>query len=172
MLNTPYENRTYLIFLSIMNRKSILFTHEKQAAKLSYLDNERENKPILMFCHANGYSAETYSYYHQKLDKKYRVIGIDFLNHGQSETNLNFSGWYFYRDQICSLIDELKLSNVIGIGHSMGAAALIQAGYKKPELFSYLIGFDPTILNFYKIACSRIFLNPAGQGRSKEKKFV
>ena len=150
-----------------MVRKNILF----QNTKLSYLDNEKQNKPALIFCHANGYSTEIFNYYYRKLDRQFRTIGIDFLNHGRSEGNLNFSGWHFYRDQILAVIDELGLSNVIGIGHSMGGAALIQAGYKRVEPFALLIGLDPTILNFIKIEYSRTFLNPLAK-TARERKYL
>ena len=137
---------------------------------ISYLDNERKNKPVLIFCHGNGYSAAMFNYYYERLNTDYRVLGLDFLNHGNSQSRLDFSGWHFYTDQLLALMTHLGLSGVIGIGHSMGGAALIQAGYRRPDLFHLSIGLDPIVLDLLGIMLRWSFLNPLARKARKRKR--
>ena len=107
----------------IFKRKFFIF----QNLNLSYLDSETQSEQIILITHANGYSAECYSYLIESLRDKYRVIALDFAGHGQSESFYDFTSWDFLRDQILALIEHEKLGNIISIGHSMGGSSVLRA---------------------------------------------
>ncbi|EMY79483.1 alpha/beta hydrolase family protein [Leptospira weilii serovar Ranarum str. ICFT] len=151
-----------------MLRKTFSF----QGLNLSYIDtNSNSNsKPTILLCHANGYSALTYKFYIESLQKTHRVIALDFAGHGESEPTLNFRDWYFFRDQVLSLINAERLENITGIGHSLGGASLLLASYHSPEKFKKVIAHDPVILNFLQVTFSRIFHNPLAKVAIKRRR--
>ncbi len=137
----------------------------------SYLDNQNiQAKSTILFCHANGYSAGCYQYYFRRLSNNYRLIGLDFLNHGQSETNLKIHNWNLYREQIIGLIKQLSLSNVTGIGHSLGGSCLLMASYSlQNNVFSKIICLDPVLLNPAFAMYSRLFGHPMAYSAKKRR---
>jgi pimeloyl-ACP methyl ester carboxylesterase len=147
-----------------MNKKSFSF----KGLNLSYIDTE-SSKPCILFTHANGFSAGCYSYYIRRLSENYRVLALDFSGHGDSDNTFNFSDWSFFKDQILELIRVESLQNLIGIGHSLGAATLLMSAYTKPDVFHKLILFDPTVLNLRLTILSRIFPNPYAKNALKRR---
>ncbi|TGK18310.1 alpha/beta fold hydrolase [Leptospira kmetyi] len=151
-----------------MLRKTFSF----QGLNLSYIDTDSNSstKPILLLCHANGYSALTYKFYIESLRNTHRVIALDFAGHGESEGTVNFKNWYFFRDQILALIRHENLENVVGVGHSLGGASLLLSSYHSPEKFKKVIAHDPVALDFLQITYSRLFHNPLAKVAIKRRR--
>jgi len=159
-----------------MQRKS--FTYKNLS--LSYLDSQ-DTKTInkskntkaetIIITHANGYSAQTYSYYISKLHSLgYRVLALDFSGHGSSDSTLEFTSWDFFRDQLLALIEYEKISSVIGIGHSLGGAVQLRTAIKRPEIFKKVIVFDPVVANLFMAIFVKVLQNPLAKGAIKRRK--
>ena len=148
-------------------RKKKINFHERT---LTYLDNEKKSSTSIVMCHGNGYSGECLNYYLKRLGQKHRVLAITFMNHGDSESDDNFTDWSFYTKQILCILTHEGLQQIIGIGHSMGAIALIEAAYQNPSKFLGVIGLDPTFLNMFTIIFSRMFGNPPAWKVAKRKR--
>jgi pimeloyl-ACP methyl ester carboxylesterase len=158
---------------SLKSEQSIIFKRKFfifQNLNLSYLDSETQSEQIILITHANGYSAECYSYLIEALRDKYRVIALDFAGHGQSEPFYDFTSWDFLRDQILALIEHEKLGNIISIGHSMGGSSVLRASKKKPNLFKKLILFDPTFLSIPILAYGALFGIPIAKNAIKRRR--
>lgn len=144
-----------------------------QGLKLTYYDTETPGIPILI-AHANGYSAGCYRYYIENLKNQFRVLALDFSGHGKSESTLNFSSWYFFRDQILYLLEK-ELSpqeKAIGIGHSLGGASMLLSIKKKPNYFLKVIALDPVVLNIHISLLAKLIENPlAKAAKSRRKTF-
>ncbi|TGM96925.1 alpha/beta fold hydrolase [Leptospira yasudae] len=151
-----------------MLRKTFSF----RGLNLSYIDTKPDSKngPIVLLCHANGYSALTYRYYIEELSKTHRVIALDFAGHGESDSTLDFKNWYFFRDQVLALIEAENLRDIIGVGHSLGGASLILSSYHSPEKFRKVIANDPVVLDFLKVTYSRLFHNPLAKVAIKRRR--
>ena len=150
----------------IFNRKFFDF----QNLKLSYLYTETNSDQVILITHANGYSAECYSYLIEAFRDKYRVIALDFSGHGQSEPFYDFTSWDFLRDQILTLIKHENLNNIISIGHSMGGSSVLRASKRKSSLFKKLILLDPTFLSLSIIAYGSIFGIPIAKNANKRRR--
>lgn len=149
-----------------MERKSFVF----DSHTLSYMDFGGKFEKTVLLTHANGYSSECYLYILEELTKKFRVIGLDFTGHGKSEHSLRFYDWYYFRDQILALIRHESLTNIFGIGHSLGGASLLLSASKQPEHFSKIITFDPVVLDFFRITYVKIFGGPLAKNAKKRRR--
>ncbi|MBM9579020.1 alpha/beta hydrolase [Leptospira sp. 201903070] len=151
-----------------MLRKTFSF----RGLDLSYIDSDpnSKTKKTILLCHANGYSALTYKFYIEELSKTHRVLALDFAGHGESQSTLEFKNWYFFRDQILALIEFENLSDLIGVGHSLGGASLLLASYVVPEKFKKVIANDPVVLDFLKVTYAWIFHNPLAMVAIKRRR--
>ena len=103
----------------------------------------RAEKPTLLFLHATGFHARVWDKIINDLSV-HHVIAVDQRGHGRSE-NKKIEHWTELVADISELIAHLDLTNIIGIGHSMGAHALIAACGKLESRFNKLIAIDPVI---------------------------
>ncbi|TGM58326.1 alpha/beta fold hydrolase [Leptospira adleri] len=151
-----------------MLRKTFSF----RGLTLSYIDTDpnSKTKQTILLCHANGYSALTYKFYIEALSKTHRVVALDFAGHGESQSTLRFKNWYFFRDQILALIESENLSDLIGVGHSLGGASLLLASYKSPERFRKIVANDPVVLDYLKVTYAWIFHNPLAKVAIKRRR--
>ena len=77
----------------------------------------------------------------KKLSEYYRVILVDLRNHGHSDWSEKFS-YEIMADDIKELCDELNLSKLILLGHSMGGKVAINFAQKHEDLLKKLIVVD------------------------------
>ena len=73
---------------------------------------------------------------------RYRVVAIDLPGFGQSGKNR--TDWNFdeYAADVKAVIDQLKLKNVILIGHSMSGDIVLNVANKYPSAVIGLVGID------------------------------
>ncbi|MCZ8240176.1 MAG: alpha/beta hydrolase [Leptospiraceae bacterium] len=154
-----------------MQEKSFRF-HDLNLKYYDYSEAKIASKPLVLFAHANGYSAGCYRQYHQALSQKYRVLALDFAGHGKSQSTLAFKTWFFFRDQILALLQsELKPGQkVIGIGHSLGGASMLLASQKSPELFAKVLAMDPVVLGWRITTLAKFLEGPLAQGARKRRR--
>lgn len=77
----------------------------------------------------------------KKLSEYYRVILVDLRNHGHSDWSEKFS-YEIMADDVKELCDELNLSDLILLGHSMGGKVAINFAQKHEDLLKKLIVVD------------------------------
>jgi pimeloyl-ACP methyl ester carboxylesterase len=110
--------------------------------ELAYIDQGSGDQTIILV-HGLASNAGFWRYNIPELSKKYRVIAVDLPGYGKSEKGDYPYSMSFYADEIKKLIDELKLKNVIYVGHSMGGQIGIKLAIKYPELLNKLILASP-----------------------------
>ncbi len=102
-------------------------------------------EPTLWMVHATGFHARVWDQLIHRLAPRH-VIATEQRGHGRSGGN-DFSTWAdFGRDQ-AMLAAALDVQGAVGIGHSMGAHALVHAAALEPSRFRQLILIDPVILS-------------------------
>jgi pimeloyl-ACP methyl ester carboxylesterase len=103
----------------------------------------------LVFCHANGFNAQTYRTILAPLGAQMRILAIDLRGHGATAlpTELeNRKGWGAYRDDLLTLLPHVVQGPVTVAGHSMGATTSLMAAAQAPDLISNLVLFDPVLM--------------------------
>lgn len=110
--------------------------------KISYIDQGSGEQTIILV-HGLASNAGFWRYNIPELSKKYRVIAVDLPGYGKSQKGDYAYSMSFYADQIQKLIEELKLKNVVYVGHSMGGQIGIKLAIKYPGLLKKLILASP-----------------------------
>jgi lipase len=104
----------------------------------------RGTAPTLWMVHATGFHGRVWDQVIHLLPGRH-VIATEQRGHGRSSGG-SFDSWAdFGRDQAAMAV-ALDLQGAVGIGHSMGAYALVQAAALVPHCFRQLVLIDPVIL--------------------------
>ena len=100
--------------------------------------------PTLLMVHATGFHGRVWDQVIARLPD-HQVLALELRGHGRSEKRA-FNSWEDFGRDVAAFSAARDLHGAIGIGHSMGAHALVQAAAFEPERFSRLVLIDPTIM--------------------------
>ncbi len=99
-------------------------------------------EPALVFVH--GWSCDK-SYWKTQVEKfssEYKVVTIDLAGHGESGTERKDYSVQLFGSDVAAVVNDLKLSKVILIGHSMGGSVILEAAKLLDKKVIGLIGVD------------------------------
>ena len=114
---------------------------------LATIEWEGPGSPTLLLAHATGFHKLVWSALVDELRADgfaHRVIAHDFRSHGQSP-KLADHHWSHFGDDVLEVVAEID-GPVIGVGHSMGGAAMLLASLAHPERFLGQILIEPIIV--------------------------
>jgi len=101
------------------------------------------------FAHANAYSPGSYLQLLKPLTKEYRVIGMKQRPLWPNTDPKYLTNWEQLADDLILFLDQQKLKEIVGIGHSLGAVVSVMAAKKRPDLFRRLILLEPVLFPQY-----------------------
>lgn len=104
---------------------------------------ERGQGPTLLLVHATGFHARCWDPVVARLGDRH-VIAVDQRGHGRSEKT-EITHWDVFGRDMAELVRALELVDVVGVGHSMGGHALVDAAAVASERFRRLVLIDPVI---------------------------
>lgn len=115
---------------------------------VSALHFGRTSNPLkLVFCHANGFNAQSYSELLTPLGV--HAVALDMRGHGQSRlptTPDNLPNWHVFADDISEFFARYIDRPVMLAGHSFGAVSAILAAGDLGDKCTGLLAFDPVIM--------------------------
>ncbi|MDK1024142.1 MAG: alpha/beta hydrolase [Gammaproteobacteria bacterium] len=105
----------------------------------------------ILLIHATGFHARCWDQVVMGLGDAH-VIAVDLRGHGRSE-KLGPYLWKTFGDDVTCLIEELDLTGIIGVGHSMGGHSITWAAAGCQDRFNRLVLVDPVIMapEFYAL---------------------
>ena len=100
-----------------------------------------------MLSHATGFHGRCFDPVVESLHTDYECTSFDFRGYGDSNLPNDWPvAWQGYCDDALAITKSLQNKNqIIAVGHSMGATALVMAALIEPELFKALILYEPII---------------------------
>ncbi len=106
---------------------------------------QRGHGPTVWLVHATGFHGRVWDQVVHRLPPERHVIAIEQRCHGRSEP-VPFDHWRLFGQDQAAQIDACGLQGALGVGHSMGAHALVQAAVLRPGAFRRLILVDPVMV--------------------------
>jgi lipase len=100
-------------------------------------------EPTLLLVHATGFHARCWDVLIARLGERH-IIALDQRGHGRSQ-KVGIEHWEVFGQDLAALVEALDLQVVIGVGHSMGGHALVDAAAALPDRFRRLVLMDPVI---------------------------
>lgn len=94
-----------------------------------YVDNHRDSSTVL-FCHGNSGTLDGFAAVMDQLAGDYRTVAFDFIGFGGSSAAADPKTGYSFRGQasvLRSVVNLLKLSDYIIVGHSLGGHVALEA---------------------------------------------
>jgi pimeloyl-ACP methyl ester carboxylesterase len=104
-----------------------------------------------LYAHATGFHAHIWSPIARQLPGLHNV-GYDARGHGDTPIGTDWPtpdavDWTVYGHDAALVAHSLSVDGrVLGVGHSMGGAALLMAALSAPELFSGLVVYEPIVM--------------------------
>jgi pimeloyl-ACP methyl ester carboxylesterase len=102
----------------------------------------------ILFSHGTGFHGRVFDSTINYLGvENYNCFSIDHRGHGQSGWNTTIPlHWDSFADDLLDVSHACcGTEKIIGVGHSMGSAALLMAALREPDKFSCLILYEPII---------------------------
>lgn len=96
----------------------------------------------IIFLHGGGLHAHTFDLAGNLLRRHARCIGLDLRGHGESEPSPAWYGSEETADDISSAVEQLRLDQVVLVGHSMGGIGAITWAARRPPQLAGLVIVD------------------------------
>lgn len=107
-----------------------------------------ESTPPVLFAHATGFHGRCWQPVADELDVP--STALDFRGFGDSAPptgwQVDWRGYGTDATVAARHLAEASGSPVVGVGHSMGGAALLMAALDEPDLFATLVLFEPIVM--------------------------
>jgi pimeloyl-ACP methyl ester carboxylesterase len=114
---------------------------------LSVVDYQPDSHAhTVLFSHATGFHGRCFDPLAERLTELHSVT-FDYRGYGDSVIEENWEvRWGAYGDDALTVTQyAAQHGPVIGVGHSMGGAALVMAALREPQLFRALVLYEPII---------------------------
>lgn len=110
--------------------------------KISYSDTGKGTAIVLL--HGFLENSSMWDFFAAELAKKYRIVTIDLLGHGESECLGYVHSMEDQADMVHEILSELRLRKVIFAGHSMGGYVALAYAELYPENIKGLLLLNST----------------------------
>jgi len=100
----------------------------------------------LHFSHANGYPPRAYAPLLSALSAHYHTIATPLRPLWPGSAPQSVQSWFSLADDMIHGLETNPKRQVIGVGHSVGAAVTLMAALQRPDLFHALVLIDPVIM--------------------------
>ena len=136
----PYLSLFLTLLLIFSCNDAAITKVNDQGVNISYTDTKIGDTTLVFvhgWCINKSYWSNQVTYF----SKKYRVVTFDMPGFGESGKNRKDWSTQAYGRDVDSVISQLKLKNVILIGHSMAGDIVLQAAINNPKVIG-LVGID------------------------------
>ncbi len=103
---------------------------------------------VILFAHGFGCDQNSWKYIRNDFASDYRLVLFDYVGAGNSDLSCydaqKYNSLNGYANDILELCDELKLKDIIFVGHSVSCMIGALAAIQQPSIFKKLIFIGPS----------------------------
>ncbi|MHA6324011.1 alpha/beta fold hydrolase [Roseivivax sp. CAU 1753] len=103
---------------------------------------------VIIFLHGYGCDSGMWRKVLPAFEKDFRVITYDLMGYGKSSASdydpARYSSLHAHADDLIDILDELELTDVIAVGHSVSAMTIGLAAQRRPDLIDRLVMICPS----------------------------
>jgi sigma-B regulation protein RsbQ len=107
-----------------------------------------EGTQPMLFAHGYGCDQNMWRYVYPEFEKDYKIILMDHVGAGHSDHNSysqdKYGSLLGYAEDILEICEELKLEEVIFVGHSVSSMIGAMAANLEPSRFAHLVMVGPS----------------------------
>jgi len=104
----------------------------------------RPDAASFLLAHATGFHARCWDAVVEALGERH-VLAVDQRGHGRSRWDRPIEHWRVFGEDLSRVVEYLELRALVGVGHSMGGHAMVEAAARHVERFERLVLIDPVI---------------------------
>lgn len=122
---------------------------ELDAGEMSCLEWSNAQGPALIFSHANGFNAQTYSKLLEPLARSLYIIACDLRGHGFSTLPTAegmAKNWTVFCDDLIATMDTISPQPAVLAGHSLGAMTSLMAAARLRERVRAVLLVEPVLI--------------------------
>ncbi|MCP3989930.1 MAG: alpha/beta hydrolase [Actinomycetia bacterium] len=129
---------------------------------------------LLLFCHATGFCAHTWSPMIESLADQFHCVALDVRAHGLTKLPVGASlAWRGMADDVTAVIEALSPDEpMLTVGHSLGGSAIILAETGRPGLVERAWMFEPILMRAAPVAIGRNAPDIANAARGRRATFA
>ena len=117
-----------------------------------------DNSPSLLLLHGDMRTSRSWDAVARELRSRFHVIAVDARGHGDSDwTPRGYSNAERVED-LAAFCAQVDLTDIVGIGHSTGAAVMALCAQRLPGAFERLVLLEPVVVlneQFHRMVTSR-----------------
>jgi pimeloyl-ACP methyl ester carboxylesterase len=111
-----------------MDRRKIKLTE----VEIAYVEQNESQDNVILCLHALGHSSKDYEkLFSDARYNKFRIIALDFPNHGNSSLGTKSVSTQYYTEIVEEFIAKLKLQHITLLGNSIGGGVSIRLAHNK-----------------------------------------
>lgn len=133
----PYRYMESLVYPYPVKKATL-----SEGREIAYIDQGKGSQTLLMV-HGLGSYLPVYSKLVENLKGSYRCIAIDLPNYGKSSRGDYAFDMQFFAETVAEFMHELRLKQVILVGHSMGSQISMTLALSHPDLVKALVLLAP-----------------------------
>ena len=121
--------------------------------------NTKNNKSSIFFIHANGFPPDSYKSLYEKINSYSKINNFLLRPLWKEYTDHKIlKDWGLFHNDFLGHIKNNNLTNIIGIGHSIGGNIILKSAILEPKYFSKIILLDPTLFTPFRIFIWKLIL--------------
>lgn len=121
---------------------------DKSSALRNNINRIGTGSQTIMFAHGYGCDQSMWRYITPAFEQDYDIVLFDHIGSGNSDENYydfdRYSCLNGYADDVLKICNDLELTNVIFVGHSVSSMIGILSAAERPDLFKCLILICPS----------------------------
>ena len=117
----------------------------RNGIKLVFEDRSA-GKPAFVFVHGTSCNRSFFAPQAEHFARGHRVVSVDLRGHGESDKPPGPYPIAAYADDIAYIIEQVGLSKVVAVGHSMGGVIVLQLAAAHPGSVAAIVMVDPPLV--------------------------